>query len=170
MAKTRRSKTSRDGDGLFQGPKASSPLSRSLARALDVLLAAALYLLLRWIGSFVGAFAAMAYVALQDGLGSGQSFGKRLFELRVVDETTRLPCTVEQSLRRNAVGAITAFLLGFEVTRPLGVILGVAAVGVESYLFLTSGSGIRFGDVYSGTRVVETLAPEPTETSSSDEF
>jgi len=168
MTTTRRSTSPRDADGLFQGPKASSPLSRSLARALDVLLAAALYLLLRWTGSFVGALAAAVYVALQDGLGSGQSFGKRLFELRVVDDKTRLPCTVEQSLRRNAVGAFTAFLLGFNVTRPLGVILGVAAIGVETYLFLTSGSGVRFGDVYSGTRVVETLAPDATAAPSSD--
>lgn len=156
----RRVKSTREGDGLFRGPQTSSPLSRSLARAVDVLLAAAIFLMLRWIGSFLGAAGAAVFVALQDGFGSGQSFGKRLFELKVVDESTRLPCTMEQSIRRNAVGAFTAFLLGFEVTRPLGVILGIAAIGVETYLFLTSGSGVRFGDVYSGTRVIETLGPD----------
>lgn len=158
--KTRRVKGAREGEGIFHAAPTSSPVSRALARTVDVLLAAALYLLLRWIGSLVGAVVATAYVLLQDGLGSGQSFGKRLFELKVVDETTKLPCTLEQSLRRNAVGACIAFLLGFEVTRPLGALLGAAAVGIESYLFLTSGSGVRFGDVYSGTRVVETLTPE----------
>jgi uncharacterized RDD family membrane protein YckC len=166
-AKTRRVKTGRDGDGLFRTPPSSSPVSRALARTVDVLLAVALFLVLRWIGTFVGALVASAYVLFQDGLGSGQSFGKRLFELRVVDETTRLPCTLEQSMRRNAVGALTALLLGFEVTRPLGVLVALAAAGVEAYLFLVSGSGVRWGDVYSGTRVVETLQPEPDASRSS---
>ena len=159
--KMRRVKAGRDGEGLFRAPPSSSPISRALARTVDVLLAAALFLVLRWFGSFVGTVVAASYVLLQDGLGIGQSFGKRLFELRVVDDATRLPCTLEQSVRRNVVGALTAFLLGFDVTRPLGVLVGAAAVGVEAYLFLVSGSGIRWGDVYSGTRVVETLTPEP---------
>ncbi len=45
----------------------------------------------------------VAYLLFSDGLGSGQSFGKKVVKIAVVDEKTGAPCTFGRSFLRNAV-------------------------------------------------------------------
>ena len=53
--------------------------------------------------ALVGIFAAIAYLFLGDAM-NGQSLGKRLFDLQVVDFRHGYPCTLWQSAIRNAAG------------------------------------------------------------------
>ncbi|MET1080712.1 MAG: RDD family protein [Pseudomonas sp.] len=64
-----------------------------------------------------GMLVAMFYMLFCDGLARGQSVGKRLMRIAVIDESTHKPCSYTQSLVRN-------LLLGV-----LGVIDLIAIVG-----------------------------------------
>jgi len=50
----------------------------------------------------------LVYGLIADGLGEGQSFGKRIMKTAVVDASTHMPCTIWKSIIRNG----TQFLLG----------------------------------------------------------
>ncbi|MFN8424345.1 MAG: RDD family protein [Anaerolineae bacterium] len=53
---------------------------------------------------------AIAYALFADGLPGGQSIGKRILAIRVVDEATGAPCTYRQSFIRNLVLSIGSFI------------------------------------------------------------
>lgn len=74
----------------------------------------------------------MAYVLLGDSLRGGQSLGKRLLGIGVVDARTGAPCTIGQALLRNAL-------------RILGLI---------DWLFIFDSRRQRLGDRAASTLVV----------------
>lgn len=90
-----------------------------------------------------------AYGALLEGFWNGQTIGKRLFHLRVIDQTG-LPLRMEQAWVRNLMRVVDAL--------PLAYLVGGIAV-------LSSPTMQRFGDRVAGTLVVrETpLAPPADE-------
>ena len=95
------------------------------------------YLVDNFIGSLlvyvcgIGCF----YNCFKDGIREGQSFGKGLMNLRVVDYNTGLPATIGQSFIRNCV---CSFL-----------------DGCSCYLFaFLSEDGRRIGDHVAGTIVI----------------
>ena len=90
-----------------------------------------------------------AYGALLEGFWNGQTVGKRLFHLRVIDESG-LPLRIEQAWVRNLMRVIDAL--------PLAYLVGGISV-------LSSPIMQRFGDRVAGTLVVrETpLAPPADE-------
>lgn len=51
----------------------------------------------------------IAYMLFADGLGNGQSFGKRLMNIGVVDQKTGAPCTFAGSFFRNLVRVLGVF-------------------------------------------------------------
>ncbi len=51
----------------------------------------------------------VAYMLFADGLGNGQSFGKKLVNIAVVDQKTGAPCTFAGSLLRNLVRVLGVF-------------------------------------------------------------
>ena len=67
------------------------------------------------IGTSLGVGAAPAvlmfvgYLLFSDGLGEGQSFGKKLVKIAVVDQSTGAPCTYGGSLLRNLVRMLGVF-------------------------------------------------------------
>ncbi len=79
-----------------------------------------------------------AYGALFEGFWNGQTIGKRLFHLRVIDQTG-LPLRVEQALVRNLMRVFDAL--------PFAYLVG--AISVLSTPLLQ-----RFGDQVAGTLVV----------------
>jgi uncharacterized RDD family membrane protein YckC len=79
----------------------------------------------------VGLF--LGYLLLSDGLGNGQSFGKKLVNIAVVDEKTGAPCTYGGSMVRN-------------VLRMLGVF---------DWAFMFGERRQRLGDKAAGTVVVK---------------
>ncbi len=67
------------------------------------------------IGTSLGVGAAPAllmfvgYLLFSDGLGEGQSFGKKLVKIAVVDQSTGAPCTYAGSLLRNLIRVFGVF-------------------------------------------------------------
>ena len=76
-----------------------------------------------------------AYGALLEGLWNGQTIGKRLFHLRVIDQTG-LPLRIEQAWVRNLMRVVDAL--------PLAYLVGGISV-------LSSPVMQRFGDRVGGT-------------------
>lgn len=75
----------------------------------------------------------MAYLLFSDALANGQSLGKRLLKIKVVDFKTGKPCSVLQSFLRN----VTIFL------------------GLFDLIFLISRYRRRFGDFLASTLVIK---------------
>jgi len=137
---------------LFRLPLAG-PASRLYAMLLDVVIVLAtangIGLLVYWIFAKVPGFGFMvitlaefalgfAYGALLEGFWNGQTIGKRLFHLRVIDQTG-LPLRIEQAWVRNLMRVVDAL--------PFAYLVGGISV-------LSSPLMQRFGDRVAGTLVV----------------
>lgn len=132
----------------------ADPLTRSVAKFLDVLLASAIDQLL----PVFGMFAAVTYVMIADGLQPGGSVGKRLLGLAVRGPEGRA-CGVRESLLRNGVlaGPFALWLLlqpGGWLSATLGWIVLIGAFGLEGILLVGNAQGQRLGDEFAGTRVI----------------
>lgn len=86
---------------------------------------------------------ALWYIFVKDGLGSGQSWGKRAMDLMVVDIKTNKPCTKSKSLARNLA------MTGLQAIPYIGWLIEPIAV-------LADDDGKRLGDKATGVMVVET--------------
>jgi len=147
---------------LFRLPLAG-PAARLYAMLLDIAIVLAgvngLGYLVYWIFAKAPGFGVMAitlaefaigfaYSALLEGFWNGQTIGKRLFHLRVIDESG-LPLRIEQAWVRNLMRVVDAL--------PLAYLVGGISV-------LSSPIMQRFGDRVAGTLVVrETPLSVPTE-------
>lgn len=137
---------------LFRLPLAG-PAARLYALLLDIAIVLAgvngVGFLLYWIFAKAPGFGIMtitlaefaigfAYGALLEGLWNGQTIGKRLFHLRVIDQTG-LPLRIEQAWVRNLMRVVDALPLAYLV----GGISGLSSPVMQ-----------RFGDRVAGTLVV----------------
>lgn len=99
--------------------------------------AIAFYLLHTVIGKHISILVAItigvAYFLFSDALPNGQSIGKKLLKIRVVNQKTLLPCSLAQSFLRN-------------ITFPLGIL---------DWVFIFFGSHRRLGDFIASTIVVK---------------
>jgi uncharacterized RDD family membrane protein YckC len=134
----------------------ADPLTRWVAKFLDLLLAAAIAHLL----PTVGFFAAVTYVMIADGLQPVGSVGKRLLGLAVRGPEGRT-CGVRESLLRNSVLAVpfALWLLlqsGGWIAGVFGWIVLIGVLGLEGILLVGNPMGQRLGDELAGTRVVAT--------------
>jgi uncharacterized RDD family membrane protein YckC len=84
----------------------------------------------------------LLYNLLRDGLGNGQSWGKKALNLMVVHLPDKKPCTFGQSALRNLI----MFLLGI-----------IPFVGwlIEPIIVLAAEDGRRLGDKAANTQVIE---------------
>ncbi|HET7755173.1 MAG TPA: hypothetical protein VFK85_14790 [Anaeromyxobacteraceae bacterium] len=136
-------------------PKADLTL-RGLARALDLLLAMSVVVASPTLGPV---FAAV-YLLVADGLVNGQSIGKRLFGVRAVVVPDRpgargWPAGYRESALRNAPFALVAVFYGVPVLWIVLVLAGIPIVAFESYMVWTDRLGLRIGDVFADTQVVD---------------
>jgi uncharacterized RDD family membrane protein YckC len=76
----------------------------------------------------------LAYIIFSDALPEGQSLGKRVMGIAVVDRRTGRPCTAWQSFLRNVLLAILGFF---------------------DWIFIFGERHQRLGDMAAGTIVVE---------------
>lgn len=88
---------------------------------------------------YAGVVAGAVYFLLSDALPNGQSVGKKLLGLRVVNSKSMKPCSILQSFLRN-------------VTFPLGIF---------DWAFIFFGSHRRLGDFLASTIVVKNIVVEP---------
>ena len=83
----------------------------------------------------------LTYSLVKDGLGQGQSLGKRNMYLMVVDVNDNQPCSIGQSMGRNIISTLVCL---------------VPFIGwlVEPIIVLASGDGRKLGDQAAGTQVI----------------
>jgi uncharacterized RDD family membrane protein YckC len=150
-------------EGVFFRLPLAGPPSRLYAMLLDSVIVLGvvngLGLLVYWIFAKAPGFGFMvitlaefaigfAYSALLEGFWNGQTIGKRLFHLRVIDQDG-LPLRIEQAWVRNLMRVFDAL--------PLAYLVGGLSV-------LSSPLMQRFGDRVAGTLVVrQTPLPAPVE-------
>ena len=137
------------------GESQTSAFNRVVAKSIDGLVILTIFFLGKAVWLPLGLLAAFLTCAFQDGMGSGQSVGKKILGLRVVDDQTGLGCSFFQSFQRNfpfAAGVLFAavpllwmfFILGF-----------LPVVALETYLLFQLPTGVRLGDVLGNTLVGE---------------
>lgn len=131
-------------------PKADLTL-RGLARAADFTLA--------WIvaqsAPQIGPLLAASYLLLADGLMNGQSVGKKIFGVRTVVVPRRAPAGWHESLLRNAPFALVAIFYAVPLLWPVLFVVGLPILGFEAYMIFTDRLGIRIGDIFADTQVVD---------------
>ncbi len=136
-------------------PKASLFL-RGGARLVDVAIAFALY---RSTGP-AGIVAAMLYLLFADGMLQGQSLGKKLFGVKVLHLPTAQGARHRDSVLRNAPFAFVVILRMMPELGPKAFLAGGAiALGIEAFRVLSDPNGIRLGDVWAQTQVVDGRVP-----------
>ncbi len=149
------SSTPNDGSARKEGspyPKAAL-LPRAMARAADITLALAL----SSIPGKAGVLAGLLYLLVADALWHGQSVGKRIAGIKVVYLPTRSPVDLKDSMIRNSPFAL---VFVFQAVPLLGwvllVLVGLPLIGFEGYMVYTDRLGIRLGDIFADTQVVDT--------------
>ena len=133
---------------MSDGLKKASLLLRVFAKALDFILIA----LVTEMVPKAGFYAGLSYLLISDGLFDGRSIGKRLMGLGVVSTVTGTPCSMKQSILRNA--PLGAGLLLYRVPL-IGWIFIVIISSVEFLILLGSKEGMRLGDELAKTLVIE---------------
>ena len=145
---------------MSQSPEPAYPkadlLHRGVARLVDVVIA---LLLERYLGE-LGPLVAIAYLLFADGVMDGQSPGKRLGGVRVVNLRERHPARFRESLLRNAPFALVG---AFYVIPIIGWVLlllgGSFILAFEAYMAWTDRMGLRIGDVFADTQVIDASVP-----------
>lgn len=131
-------------------PKADLTL-RGLARAADFAVAFALGEISPQLGPILAAF----YLLVADGLMQGQSIGKKVFGVRAVVVPRRAPAGWHESMLRNAPFALVAVFWSVPLLWPVLFVAGVPIVAFEAYMIWSDRLGIRIGDVFADTQVVD---------------
>jgi uncharacterized RDD family membrane protein YckC len=87
------------------------------------------------------------YSLFRDSLGAGQSWGKRLFRLRVIELDSLTSCGSRASIKRNLWGLLSVLV---------GVFLACAfpVVLLEPVVLLADARGQRLGDRWAHTQVI----------------
>jgi len=122
-----------------------------LAKAADLLVAG----LFAWLVPSVGGVVGLVYLLLADAMPNGQSPGKRLLGVKAVHVPTRRPCDVRASVIRNLPVAVAfAFALN-----PILALVAVPVALFELYMVATDPLGVRIGDVFADTQVIDGKVP-----------
>lgn len=133
-------------------PYAKADLTlRGLARLADFALA----FVLAQSAPQAGPLLAALYLLAADGLMNGQSVGKRIFGVRTVVIPKRAPAAWRESALRNAPFALVAVFWAVPLLWPVFFIAGIPIVAFEAYMIQTDRLGIRIGDIFADTQVVD---------------
>lgn len=133
-------------------PKAEL-LPRLLARLTDLILAG----LLPLVAGEPGLVVAVLYLLFADGMLHGQSPGKKLLGIKVVCVPSRREASYRESALRNFPFACALLVAQVpEIGASLFWILGPAVLGLEGWQVLSDALGLRLGDLFGQTQVVDT--------------
>lgn len=119
-----------------RGDRLIAQLLDSFVAVLVIIVSVLLSNLSTKIGEIVGLFgilAALFYILCADGLAGGQSYGKRIMGICVIDATSGRSCTFIKSLLRN---------------------ISLAFLGLIDWIFIFSEKRQRLGDMLANTIVV----------------
>jgi len=135
-------------------PKADLGL-RILARFADFTLAFVAGVAAPQVGPLLAAF----YLLVADGLMHGQSIGKRIFGIRTVVVPRGAPAGLHESMLRNAPFALVALFYSVPILWPVFFVAGIPIVAFEAYMIWTDRHGVRIGDIFADTQVVDGKVP-----------
>jgi len=107
----------------------AEPVNRLLAYLIDAVITT--------IGCLLCFLPGLAYHLLKDSLYDGRSVGKKVMGLQVINSQTLTPCKIMESVIRNVSLIIPIF----------GVVDGI--------MVFIDETGLRFGDKWATTRVIE---------------
>ncbi|HMQ09918.1 MAG TPA: RDD family protein [Oligoflexia bacterium] len=133
-------------------PKADS-VHRVIAKFIDFLIVGFVSSMSPFFGSLAGAI----YIMIGDGFFNGQSVGKKFLKLqvKVIDEEREMrPCGFKDSIIRNLPFSVFIVLHGIPVIGVVFLFLGIVFCALELYFVLNDHKGIRVGDIYAETQVV----------------
>ena len=146
---------------IFLGPVCSTPVHRSLAKAIDLTLVMVIFFVGKtlWgpLGPLLGAF----YAAVQDSFGEGQSVGKKIIGLRTVDESTGVSCPALSSCMRNIPVVVIVLCASIPVVWAFSLLLLTPFILLEIYLVFSLETGVRLGDIMANTLIVEHFELHP---------
>lgn len=129
---------------------------RALAKFIDVIVAMALW---RLFPAPVGFFAAATYILIADGIPPrGQSLGKKFIGLKVVVLARTEIIGVgrwKHSMVRNLPFVLTFFATGLGFIGVLVFVVGLVLIAFETYFVFTDAQGIRLGDIFANTKVLD---------------
>lgn len=131
-------------------PKADLTL-RGLARLADFTLA----FVVAQSAPQVGPILAAIYLLAADGLMNGQSVGKKIFGVRTMVVPRRVAATYRESVLRNAPFALVAIFWAVPLLWPMFFVAGLPIVAFEAYMIFTDRLGVRIGDIFADTQVVD---------------
>lgn len=127
-------------------------INRIIGKAIDLILVIALASILYP----AGPLAAFLYILICDGLKNGQSLGKRVVGLQVVNTTTGKPADFKDSIIRNSTVAIPVlFSMVPLVGWVLWIVIGIPILAIELYLMTRLDQQARLGDTMADTQVKE---------------
>lgn len=133
---------------MFDHPKADIA-SRIIAAFLDGVMQFVLGMI-----PMAGAIAALAYLLLKDGLFDGQSMGKRIMKLQVIDEEG-IRGDYSTSVKRNIIFAVPFVVLMIPVVgAAFAPFLALGIFIAELVAALQDEKGRRIGDKWTGTQVI----------------
>jgi uncharacterized RDD family membrane protein YckC len=133
-------------------PKAAL-LPRAIGRIADSVVALALSA----IAGEAGVIAGFTYLLVADAIHNGQSVGKRIAGIKVMHIPTRSAANVVQSVIRNSPFALAfAFYAVPLAGWFLLLVVGLPLLAFEGYMVYSDHLGIRIGDVFADTQVVDT--------------
>jgi len=138
----------------FDDKDKASLLLRTIARALDFIVAATAVKLIPQVGYFFG----LIYLLISDGFFDGRSLGKKVMRIRVISLPAMDNCTFRQSILRNTTIA-GAFLL--YIIPIIGWLLAIMLLALEFILMLGNKDGMRLGDYMANTIVTEDIVQRP---------
>lgn len=142
---------------ILLGERHTSVFSRLTAKVIDSLVVVAIFFLGVRLFPPLGLVCAVIFCAMQDGLGSGQSIGKRIMGLRVIEDINGTPCNFWNSFLRNVPFTVAVAFVAVPALWVFFILLTLPVIALELYLLVMVESGVRLGDVLGNTLVVEYL-------------
>jgi uncharacterized RDD family membrane protein YckC len=131
-------------------PKSDLTL-RGLARAADFLIGFSLAISAPRVGPLLGAI----YLLTADGLMYGQSLGKRVFGIRTMVVPRKAPAGYRESVLRNAPFALVVLFYAVPILWLVLFVVGVPILLFEGWMVWSDRLGIRIGDIFADTQVVD---------------
>jgi len=133
----------------------TDPTKRIVAFIVDALVYLVIYIFLFFwarVGDYFAWILAGGYLLVKDGLHSGQSLGKKVFGLRVVNVDMKRPGDITDSVKRNLIFFIPGL---FRFVPFLGSLIATVVFAIELYFIFNDVQGLRWGDNFARTMVVE---------------
>ena len=138
-------------------PLKANVINRVFGKLIDIVMVFFLAAILPYpVGPLSGFFYSLFADGINQGKFRGQSVGKKLMGLQVVNRVAKRPSNFRDSVLRNSpVGVATFFAIipiwGWLI---LGLI-GIPLMIMEVYLMFSLEKGHRLGDVMADTEVIE---------------